>query len=128
MAGQLRVLIVEDNRDAADSLKMLLELLGHEARVACTGPEGVAATHAYTPDVLLCDIGLPGCSGWEVVRKVHQDPTAMGVRCVAITGYATAEDRRRSAEAGFDGHLAKPLEMGELLTVLARKGHTHSAG
>jgi CheY-like chemotaxis protein len=121
MGERLRVLIVEDNRDVADSLRLLLDVLGHETRVAYTGPEGVASAHDFLPDVVICDIGLPGFSGWEVARQVHEDPATAATRLVAFTGYDTHEDRRRSAEAGFEGHYAKPVEANDILSVLTRK-------
>jgi CheY-like chemotaxis protein len=121
MGERLRVLIIENNRDVADSLRMLLTLLGHETCVAYTGPEGIVAAHDFLPDVVLCDIGLPGCSGWEVARQVHADPATAATRLVAFTGYDTHEDRRRSAEAGFEAHYAKLVEVNDLLSVLTRK-------
>jgi two-component system CheB/CheR fusion protein len=121
MSEPFRVLVVEDNKDAANSLRVLLQLLGHEVHVAFTGPEGIAAAHAYLPDLVLCDLGLPGCSGWEVARQVHKDPATATTRFVAFTGYDTHEDRRRSAEAGFEAHYAKPVEVNDILSVLTRK-------
>jgi CheY-like chemotaxis protein len=117
----MRVLIVEDNKDSADSLRLLLGLLGYDTRVAYTGPEGVAAAHDFLPDVVLCDIGLPGFSGWEVARKVRADPATAGTRFIALTGYDTDDDRSRSKEAGFEGHLIKPAEVDDLLSLLTRQ-------
>jgi len=108
--GKLRVLVVEDNRDAAESLRLLLELLGHEVRVAGTGPEGVKLAHAWDPDVVLCDIGLPGLNGYEVAVQLRQDPVTAGARLIAITGYGQEDDLRRSQVAGFDAHLTKPVD------------------
>jgi PAS domain S-box-containing protein len=116
--ARLRVLIVEDNRDAAESLKMLLELLGHETRVASTGPEGVRAAKDWTPDIVLCDIGLPGLDGYGVARELRLDPTTARARLVALTGYGSDDDRRRSRQAGFDHHLTKPAEPEILLGLL----------
>jgi CheY-like chemotaxis protein len=120
MADRLRVLIVEDHKDSATTLCTWLTLLGHEARTASTGPQGVELAHNWRPDVLLCDIGLPGLDGWGVARKLRGDPAMAATRLIAVTGYNAEEDRRRSAEAGFERHLAKPLDPAELLPLLSR--------
>src|SRR5262249_7351229 len=116
---RLRLLIVEDNRDAADSLSVLLGLLGHEVRVAYTGPDGVGAAAGWLPDVVLSDIGLPGCDGYEVARQLRRLPGLQGALLVALTGYGSDEDRRRSREAGFDHHLVKPADPMVIQRVLA---------
>jgi PAS domain S-box-containing protein len=117
---RLRVLIVEDSRDAADTLGRLLELLGYAVAVARTGPEGVATAEEWRPDVVLCDIGLPGLDGYAVARELRRNPATAGARLFAVTGYGSEEDRRRSQEAGFNAHLVKPVEPAELLRALAR--------
>ena len=94
---------------------MLLELFGHEARVCYTGPEGLQAAREWRPDVILCDIGLPGMSGYEVARAVRQDPDTAGVLLIAVTGYGRAEDVEKSRRAGFNQHLTKPVDPQELL-------------
>ena len=104
-----RVLVVEDNRDAADSLKMLLRLMGHDTRVAYTGPEGLKTATEWVPDLVLCDIGLPGLDGYGVARALRMDPKTNHLRLLALTGYGSDEDRRLSREAGFDEHLTKPV-------------------
>jgi CheY-like chemotaxis protein len=106
----MRVLIVEDNRDAARSLQMLLKLYGHEARVANSGRTGLAAARSWLPDVLLCDLGLPEVDGFGVAEALRDDPETAGIRRIAITGYGRPEDRRRSGEAGFELHLTKPVD------------------
>ncbi len=116
-----RVLVIEDNHDAAESLRMLLEVLGHEVRVAFTGPEGVDAALAWAPDVVLSDIGLPGLDGYEVARRLRREPRFERVLLVALTGYNAEDDRRRSREAGFDHHLAKPADVRELQRVLTAR-------
>jgi CheY-like chemotaxis protein len=113
------VLVVEDNRDAADSLRMFLELAGAQVAVAYTGPEGLQMARQFGPDVVLCDIGLPGLSGYEVARCLRQDPATAGVHLVAVSGYGQPEDREKSRRAGFDAHLVKPVEPGELQRRLA---------
>lgn len=113
-AGPVRVLVVEDNRDSADVLQALLELNGYRVSVAYDGPEGVAAALRLKPDVLLCDIGLPGMDGYQVARTVRDNPDTAGVRLIALTGYGRDEDRRRAEEAGFDLHLTKPVDPEQL--------------
>jgi CheY-like chemotaxis protein len=115
---QLRVLVVEDNRDGADSLRILLGLLGHEARVAYSGPEGVAVAREWRPDVVLCDIGLPGLDGYGVARELRLNPTTARARLLALTGYGQDEDFRRTREAGFDYHLVKPADPKKLQRLL----------
>jgi DNA-binding response OmpR family regulator/signal transduction histidine kinase len=114
----LHVLIVEDSRDAADSLRILLELLGHVTRVAHDGLEGVEAAKEWLPDIVLCDIGLPGLDGYGVARALRLHPTTARVRLLALTGYGSDEDRLRSRQAGFDVHLTKPADPEELLEQL----------
>jgi signal transduction histidine kinase len=105
-----RVLVVEDNLDTAETLRDLLELSGFEVAVAASGSEGVSAAHEFRPEVVLCDLGLPGMNGFEVATALRQDPTTASARLIALTGYGGDEDRRRSREAGFDIHLTKPVE------------------
>lgn len=103
-----RVLVIEDNIDAAESLRELLILEGHEVMVAYNGREGIAKAYVFKPDVLLCDIGLPDIEGYEVARTFLSDAALQAVLLVALTGYAGPEDQRRAAEAGFEHHIAKP--------------------
>jgi CheY-like chemotaxis protein len=116
------VLVVDDNADAADSLAVLLGTQGHEVRVAYDGPGGLAAAAECRPDVVVCDIGMPGMSGLEVARRLRADPALADTLLVALTGWGQEEDRRRSREAGFDRHLTKPVDPGELQRVLAAAG------
>jgi signal transduction histidine kinase len=109
-----RILVVEDNRDAAETLRDVLELSGHEVALAFSGPEGVAAARSVRPEVVLCDLGLPGFDGYAVARAVRQDPATAAARLIALSGYGHEEDRRRSREAGFDQHLVKPVNFTEL--------------
>jgi two-component system CheB/CheR fusion protein len=117
-SGQLRVLIVEDNEDAADALRDLLELFGHQVDVAHSGPSGVRLAREVRPDVVLCDLGLPGMDGYAVAAALRQDPMTHSARLIAVTGYGQEEDLRRSAEAGFDAHLTKPIEVDVLRGML----------
>ena len=114
----LRILVVEDNRDSADSLRLLLEFSGHEVAVAYSGHDGVQAAEQYQPDVVLCDIGLPGLDGYGVARKLRDNPTTAKARLIAVTAYGQDEDRRRSHEAGFEQHLVKPVDPDALQRVL----------
>lgn len=118
-ARQLRILVVEDNQDVADSLGLLLRAFGYEVAVAYSGPEGVRAAGAYRPDVVICDVGLPGLDGYGVAAALRGDPQTASARLIALTGYGQDEDRRRAREAGFDEHLTKPADpvvLRELLT------------
>jgi PAS domain S-box-containing protein len=110
-----RVLVVDDNRDAAETLAMLIETFGHHAEVAFDGPSAVAKASAFAPDVILCDIGLPGMTGYEVAKVLR----AGGGLLVAVSGYAQPEDVARAVEAGFDAHVAKPPDLGEIERLLA---------
>jgi signal transduction histidine kinase len=115
VSTRLRVLVVEDNRDAAETLRLLLVACGYEVHVAYTGPDGVQAAGSTCPDVVLCDIGLPGMDGFGVAAALRQSPTTAGARLIAVTGYGQEEDRRRALEAGFDVHLVKPVDPEKLL-------------
>lgn len=117
--GKLRILVIEDYADAAESLRTVLEILGHEARVAVDGASGLAAVRETPPDLVLCDIGLPDMNGYAVAREIRQDAGLSGIRLVALTGYAQPEDAAKSVEAGFDLHVAKPLGVGQLRDLLA---------
>lgn len=114
-----RVLVVDDNVDAAQSLAMLLEMSGHEIRMAYDGPSALEAARAYRPDMMLLDIGLPGLTGLQVAQQIRREPTLEPIVLVAVTGYGQEADRQRSREAGFDHHLAKPLDFEQLQKILA---------
>jgi len=114
--GRQRVLVVDDNVDAANSLADLLRLLGHEVEVAHDGPSALEKLEASTPDIVCCDIGLPGMSGYDVARQVRDKGKA--IRLVAVSGYARADDVKRAREAGFDAHLAKPPDPDEIARLL----------
>ncbi|HLW64961.1 MAG TPA: PAS domain S-box protein, partial [Gemmataceae bacterium] len=114
-----RLLIVDDNRDAAISLAMLLQLMGHEVRVAHSGMAALEMTRSFLPDLIFLDIGMPDMDGYEVARRVRHDPALRATLLAALTGWGQQEDRRRSAEAGFDYHLVKPPEPKALENLLA---------
>jgi PAS domain S-box-containing protein len=103
------ILIVEDNDDARESLRLLLEALGHRVVAAADGQEGVTLAQLHHPEVALIDLGLPGLDGYEVARALRATPAGKRITLVAVTGYGQAEDRQRSKEAGFDAHLVKPV-------------------
>jgi signal transduction histidine kinase/DNA-binding response OmpR family regulator len=115
---RLRIVVIEDNRDAAESLRLLLEVMGHEVTVARTGPEGVQTAARCRPDVVVSDIGLPDLDGYGVARELRRRPETARTRLVALTGYGSEDDRRRSREAGFDFHLCKPADPQELMQLL----------
>ncbi|HEX8946107.1 MAG TPA: response regulator [Gemmatimonadaceae bacterium] len=114
-AQPLRVLIVEDNVDAADILRTLLEYHGYTVSVAYTGLEGVTAAKSQRPDVVLCDIGLPGMDGYAVADALRQSPETGSVRLIAVTGYGREADKQRALASGFDLHLVKPVNAQQLL-------------
>jgi len=114
-----RVLIIEDNVDAAESLREVLELEHHDVAVAHDGPSGLAKAHQLRPAVILCDIGLPHMDGYEVARAVRAEPELARVHLVALSGYAMPEDLERARRAGFDRHMAKPPSLVQLRSVLA---------
>jgi signal transduction histidine kinase len=105
-----RVLIIEDNADAARSLKMVVGMWGYDVSVAYSGPEGVDRARATRPQIVLCDVGLPGMDGYEVARQLRADGTTREARLIAITGYGQERDRSNALEAGFDAHFAKPVD------------------
>jgi CheY-like chemotaxis protein/anti-sigma regulatory factor (Ser/Thr protein kinase) len=115
-----RVLVIEDQPDCAESLRMLLEFLGYEARVAYSGDAGVREAREWGPDVVLSDLGLPGLDGYAVARELRGQAATAGARLIAVTGYGSDEARRRAREAGFEHHLVKPLNFDALRDLLGR--------
>ena len=111
------MLIVEDNADAAETLRSVLELQGHVVDVARDGEQGIALARELRPDTVLCDLGLPGINGFAVARALRSDPELSQTRLVALSGYAQPEDVERALEAGFDSHLAKPVDPARLADV-----------
>ncbi|HET9472143.1 MAG TPA: response regulator, partial [Usitatibacter sp.] len=112
------VLVVDDNDDAASSMAMLLRLMGHEVSIEHDGESALARVASERPDIILLDIGLPGMSGYEVAERLRKAPAGRAAKLYALTGYGQDEDRRRSAESGFDGHLVKPVLPGDLFTLI----------
>lgn len=105
-----RVLLIDDNLDAAESLAQLLALSGHDARTAPDGTRGLALASEFTPQVVFCDLGLPGMNGYEVARRLRALPFGRDMLVVALTGYGQPGDREKTAQAGFDAHLVKPVD------------------
>ena len=120
VGGGRRIVIVEDSVDAAESLAEVLGLKGFSVSIATTGPDGVALCTRERPDGVVCDIGLPGMTGFDVARALRADPLTAGAVLVAVSGYAQDEDRRKAAQAGFDALLAKPADIEHLVGLLAR--------
>ena len=117
-AAKLRILIAEDNQDSADSLKMLLEALGYEAHLAHDGESAVRAADSLRPDAILMDIGLPGLSGYDAAQRIRANRPGNAVMIIALTGWGQESDRKRSAEAGIDHHMVKPLDLAVLQRLL----------
>ena len=117
MSGR-SILIVEDNPDARDALRVLLELEGHAVEAAGEGQEALELARAKDPDIALVDIGLPGIDGYEIARRVRARDARRPI-LIALTGYGQPEDRRRATEAGFDDMLVKPVDPGALADMLA---------
>jgi PAS domain S-box-containing protein len=116
----LRILVVDDNRDSAETLAELLSMDGHETHIARDGHAAIERTAQLRPDVVLLDIGLPGVNGYEAARRIRELPDGRAVVLLALTGWGQEEDRRRSAAAGFDDHLVKPVDLDTLGALLAR--------
>ena len=114
----IRVLVVDDNADAATSMAMLLRAAGHVTEAAHDGPAAVATAERFRPDVVLLDIGLPGMDGYEVARKLRANRDSPPRLLVAVTGYGGDEVRRRALEAGFDRHLVKPVDPEDVKALL----------
>ena len=118
-AAGRRILVVDDNRDSAESLAMLLTITGHETRTAHDGEEAISAVETFEPEVVLLDIGLPKLNGYDACRRIRQQWPDRKILMVALTGWALDEDRRRSKDAGFDHHMVKPLDLAALTNLLA---------
>jgi len=114
----MRVLVVDDNEDAADLLAMSVRLMGHLVRVAHDGPTALQIAAQFQPDVALLDIGLPVMDGYELARHLRALPGLEPVRLIAVTGYSQEADRRHTAAAGFERHLVKPIQLDELQEAL----------
>jgi CheY-like chemotaxis protein len=114
----LNVLLIEDNRDFAELLCSMLRQIGHDADVACSGPEGLQKAKAVRPDIIFCDIGLPDMNGYEVAELIRSDDSIKGAYLIALSGYAAQQDIEYAAKSGFDRHIAKPVSIESLQKVL----------
>jgi CheY-like chemotaxis protein len=115
-----RILLADDNRDAAESLAIILRLEGHEVELAHDGHAALDSYNARRPDVALLDIGMPKSNGYDVARTIRSSPEGAGVLLIAITGWAQDADKAESRAAGFDHHLTKPIEPEKLIALLER--------
>lgn len=127
-APSLRILVVDDNADAADSLVLLLRAAGHETCTAYDGHQALREAASFCPQVVVCDIGLPGLDGYQVAARLRADPSLNQPLLVAATGWGSADDRRKALEAGFDLHLTKPVDAMALLDTLAARFDLSEAG
>jgi CheY-like chemotaxis protein len=114
-----RVLVVDDNADAADMMKAVLDIHGHAVEVAYDGGSALRVLATFTPDIVLLDIGLPDIDGYELARVLRNDPKWRGAYLVAVTGWGQEEDRARARERGFDAHLTKPADLDEITRLIA---------
>jgi CheY-like chemotaxis protein len=114
----VRILVVEDNRDSADSLRTLLQICGYSVTVAYSGREGLEAAEKTRPDIVLCDIGLPDSDGFALAAALRSNPATARARLIAVTAYGSEQDKKRSREAGFQLHLVKPVKPESLLQQL----------
>ncbi|HLV22754.1 MAG TPA: response regulator, partial [Polyangiaceae bacterium] len=124
---KLKVLVVDDSRDTVELMQQLLEFDGHEVSVAFRAEEALETLKAFGPDVVLCDIGLPGMTGYEFAQAVREAEPGSPVYLVALTGYGSESDRARTRDAGFDEHLTKPVPRAELLAALERAARNRAA-
>jgi CheY-like chemotaxis protein len=115
----LRLVVVDDNADNAHSLSLLLETLGHEAKIAHNGIQALGIAHQFEPDAMIIDIGMPGLDGLELARRIRAEAWGKDLLLVAASGWGQDEDKQRSREAGFNMHLVKPIELRELEGLLA---------
>jgi DNA-binding response OmpR family regulator len=113
-----RVLIIEDDALIAESMRMVLEDEEHIVETADTGEEGIAVTKIFKPEILLCDVGLPGMSGYDVARAIRAAPPVRNMYLIAMTGYGREQDRVLAKEAGFDLHLIKPVNTKQLIALI----------
>ena len=119
-----RILVVDDSHDSADSLAALLSLTGHEAHTAHDGEHAIAEAARLRPHVILLDIGLPRLNGYDACRRIREQAWGKDMVIIALTGWGQDEDRRLSSQAGFDGHLVKPVDHAALNRLLAAHGST----
>ncbi len=122
----LRVLVVDDNKDSAESLSLLLQLVGNSVSSAYDGEQGLEMANELKPDIVLLDIGLPKLNGYEVAKRIRLEPWGHNAILVAITGWGQAEDIALSRDAGFDHHLVKPVDPDALLKFIQKRKAAHT--
>jgi len=122
-----RILVVDDNEDAAETLAAVLQMSGHTTKTCHSGLAAIDEVGSFAPEIVLLDIGLPGIDGYEVARRVRRMPGGADLLLVAVTGWGGENDRKRTREAGFDGHLTKPVEFERLESVLAQLAQRHAS-
>ncbi len=122
MCSRRRFWWLTTDRDSADTLRILLRKLGHDVRAAYDGIEAVQMAREFQPCFLLLDLGMPGISGFDVLRELRSQPEFSNATFVALTGWGQENDRRRTLEAGFDYHLVKPVELSAIQEILAKTG------
>ncbi len=118
-----RILVVDDSKDGADSLSVVLQMMGAESKAVYDGPSALALIKSFTPTTVLLDIGMPDMDGHEVARRIRADPEISGVRLIALTGWGAEGDRRRTRESGFDDHWVKPVEPEKLMSLVRGPDH-----
>jgi CheY-like chemotaxis protein len=123
-----RIMVVEDNADGLETLLALLDAMGYTAAGAADGPAGLELARRFGPDLILLDLGLPGMDGYDVVRALRADPAFAATHITALTGWGAERDRQRTAEAGFNDHLTKPIEPVALEQYLAQFSRAAAAG
>lgn len=116
-----RILLIEDNKDYSEMLAAILGISGYEVRSAGDGAKGLKTAKEYCPNVIICDIGLPGIDGYEVVRRIRKDKRLKNVFMIALTGYAARSDITAAKDAGFDLHMAKPADIAVLKRILSER-------
>jgi CheY-like chemotaxis protein len=121
-AGTQRVLVVDDNADAAEGVALVLQYLGVQTQVVNDGAAALAALDSFRPHLVLLDLGMPGLDGYDVARWMRQRESHAGTRIVALTGWGDAAERARTLAAGFDAHLVKPVDFSALESMLAGSG------
>jgi CheY-like chemotaxis protein len=118
-ARRKRILVVDDNVDSAEMMRTMLQSVGHEVTIAHDGAEALAVAQEFSPEIALLDIGLPVMDGYELGKRLHATTTAARCRLIALTGYGQEQDRALSQSAGFEAHLVKPIDMSNLLQLIA---------
>jgi CheY-like chemotaxis protein len=110
MSSSRRILVADDNRDGAETMGMLLEIAGHEVRLADSGMSAIETAKDFEPHVVILDIGMPDIDGYEVARRIRRETWGASMLLIAVTGWGHAEDKRRALDAGFDHHMTKPVD------------------